>query len=256
MALLGSRKALLWGAFFIAWLLASPALADYCNRPDIGQRVSSKRVIDGDTLDLVDGRRVRLIGINAPEIGRQGKPSEPYAQAARRELQQLVADSSELRLLVGEEQQDRYGRTLGHLFDGMGVNIEARLLRQGLGFTVAVPPNLQLLDCHLQQEQQARHQRLGVWSRSPVRRASQIDAGGFQLVRGRVEQVSRSARHVWLDLDGPLTLRLPAELVAAPDRWQGQELEVRGWVVDRGKPRSGQKRYLLPVLELRLVNLE
>ena len=72
MALLGSRKALLWGAFFIASLLASPALADYCNRPDIGQRGSRKRVIVGDTRDLVDGRRVRGIGIYAPEIGRQG----------------------------------------------------------------------------------------------------------------------------------------------------------------------------------------
>src|SRR5690554_1461310 len=113
MALL-SGKASLWGAFFVFWLLAPTAHAEYCSQPDAGEAVSSKRVIDGDTLDLADGRRVRLIGINAPEMGRDGQPSEPYAQAARRELQRLVS-GSELRMIIGEQPQDRYGRTLGHL---------------------------------------------------------------------------------------------------------------------------------------------
>src|SRR5690554_6263424 len=119
MASSSSKKALLWSAFFIAWLFVPSVLADYCSMPGIGQAVKSKHVIDGDTLDLADGRRVRLIGINAPEIGRQGNVSEPYAQAARKGLQQLVSNA-DLRLLVGEETKDRYGRTLGHLFDAQG----------------------------------------------------------------------------------------------------------------------------------------
>lgn len=256
-ALSGLKKALLWGAFFVFWLPAQPVLADYCSRAGVGVPVITKRVVDGDTLDLTDGRRIRLIGINAPEIGRKGAASEPYAQAARAELRRLV-EGAELRLLIGEEQQDRYGRTLGHLFDVSGANIEARLLRQGLGFTVAVPPNLMLLDCHLQQEQQARRQQLGLWRHGPVRRASQIDAGGFQLVRGRIERVSRAGNHVWVDMDGPLVLRLSRELVGADEiaGWQGRELEVRGWIVDRGKSRRGKKRYMLPILEWRLVSLE
>lgn len=257
MALPGLKKALLWSAFFVGCLLAQPTLADYCAMPGAGQRVSSKYVIDGDTLQLVDGRRVRLIGVNAPETGRQGEVSEPYAQAAKKELLRLVKNA-DLRLLVGEEPDDRYGRTLGHLFDAAGANIEARLLRQGLGFTVAVPPNLLLLDCHLQQEQAARIQRKGVWRESPVRRAAQIDAGGFQVVRGRIEKVSRTARHLWVDLDGPLVLRLPRELADNEGiaGWQGRELEVRGWIVDRGATRRDQKRYMLPILESRLIRLE
>ncbi len=255
MALL-SGKASLWGAFFVFWLLAPTAHAEYCSQPDAGEAVSSKRVIDGDTLDLADGRRVRLIGINAPEMGRDGQPSEPYAQAARRELQRLVS-GSKLRIIIGAQPQDRYGRTLGHLFDARGANIEARLLMRGLGFTVGLPPNTGLLECHLQHEQHARQRDLGVWQHPPVRRAAQVEPG-FQLVRGRIERVSRSREHVWLDMDGPLTLRLPRDMVGVDQllRATGRELEVRGWVVDRGRARPGQKRYMLPQAEARLMFLQ
>lgn len=257
MALSGSRKASLWGAFFIVWLLAAPALADYCAMPGVGQSVTSKYVIDGDTLDLVDGRRVRLIGINAPEIGRRGSVSEPYAQAARKALLRLV-EGAELKLLVGDQAVDKYGRTLAHLFDGQGANIEARLLRQGLGFTVAVAPNLRLLDCHLRNEQLARNQREGVWGDNPVRRAAQVDAGGFQLVRGRVGRIAPAGKYLWVELDGPLVLRLPVDLLGSEGGagWQGRTLEARGWIVDRRSARPDRKRYMLPVDDVRLLVLE
>jgi len=257
MALSGSKKAPLWGAFFIAWLLATPTLADSCSLPGAGEQVVSSRVIDGDTLELGDGRRVRLIGINTPEIGRRGTPSEPYAQKARAELQRLVGDAG-LRLVVGQEARDSYGRTLGHLFDAQGINIEAQLLSRGLGFAVGIPPNLALLECHLRQEQQARHQRLGVWRQVPVKRAAEVSQGGFQLVRGRIVTVQTVGRHTWVELDGPLVLRLPVDLPGAADiaSWRGRELEVRGWVVDRGSSRRGHKRFMLPLLEWRLVHLE
>ncbi len=244
-------------AFFIAWVFIQPARADYCSLPGVGQLVTSKRVIDGDTLDLADGRRVRLIGINTPEIGRQGNTSQPYAQEARKELLRLVKGEG-LRLLVGEEPTDRYGRTLGHLFDGHGVNIEARLLGKGFGFAVAIPPNLQLLDCHLQYEQQARNRLQGVWREAPVRRAAQIDAAGFQVVRGRVDKVSWAGKYLWVDLGGPLVLRLPRDLagIEGVSAWQGRELEVRGWVVDRGAEQRGKARYMLPVPDWRLVNFD
>src|SRR5690606_39851087 len=47
---------------------------------------------------------------------------------------------------------------------------------------------------------------------------------------------------------GPLTLRLPRDMVGVDQllRATGRELEVRGWVVDRGRARQGQKRYMLP----------
>ena len=254
MALPGSKKALLWSAFFVFWLMAAPALAGHCAMPGVGEQVSSKLVIDGDTLDLVDGRRVRLIGVNAPEIGRRGSPSEPHAQAARRELMRLAGKGG-LRLLVGEERTDKYGRTLGHLFDARGANLEAVLLQQGLGFAVGIAPNLRLLDCHLRHEHQARLAQRGIWTRNPVTAAAQLDAGGFRILRGRVARLGRTGSHIWVDLDGPLALRLPIGLIKPADdvAWLGHEVEVRGWVVDRGAVRREYKRYMLPVDDLRLM---
>lgn len=258
MAFSVSQKAPQWGAFFVVWMLAGLAVADTCSQPGAGDPVVSRYVIDGDTLELVDGRRVRLIGINAPEIGRRGKPSEPYAQKARVELERLAGEPG-LHLVVGRESKDRYGRTLAHLFDARGTNIEGRLLRSGVGFAIGIAPNLALLDCHLHLESLARSERLGVWSQTPVTRAADIQTGGFHVIRGRVVTVKRAGRYVWVGMDGPLVLRLNeggSERFTEIDGWPGRQLEVRGWVVDRQSRRQGHKRFMLPVLEPRMVNVD
>src|SRR3546814_12589758 len=99
---------------------------------------------------LVDGRSVRLIGINTPELGRDGRKAEPFALAARRRLQALVqASDGRVGLVLGQERHDRYGRTLAHAYDAQGRNLEAVLLADGLGFMVAVAPNTQIGRAHV-----------------------------------------------------------------------------------------------------------
>ena len=51
---------------------------------------------DGDTLALEDGRSVRLLGINTPETGRDGEPSEPFAEDARALLSRFAAPGATL----------------------------------------------------------------------------------------------------------------------------------------------------------------
>ncbi|SDT11851.1 nuclease homologue [Halopseudomonas litoralis] len=258
MALSVSQKASRWGAFFIVWMLVGPVFAGNCIQPGAGELVISRYVIDGDTLELVDGRRVRLIGINAPEIGRRGRASEPYAQKARAELERLVGEAG-LRLMVGKDPKDHYGRTLGHLFDARGANIEAQLLRVGMGFAIGIAPNLTLFDCHLEQEALARSERVGVWGQAPVTRAADLQEGGFHLIRGRVVTIERAGRYVWVELDGPLTLRLPAaesQRFGELSSWKSRQLEVRGWIVDRQARRHSHKRFMLPLLEPRMVSFE
>ncbi|WP_150304508.1 thermonuclease family protein [Pseudomonas saliphila] len=253
LAMLDTRKALLRGAFFIAWLLAPPVYADVCSLAGRSEPVAIGHVIDGDTLQLQDGRRLRLIGINTPEIGRRGQISEPFAQAARRRLQQLT-EAKGLHLAVGLDGKDHYGRTLGHLFTAEGDNIEALLLREGLGYALAVPPNVNLVDCHRLAEREARQGSEGVWQRSPVIAAGEVASGGFQIIRGRVESVSKAGKFYWLELDGPVVMRiaindsqyvgsLPIETLT------GSEVEARGWVVDRkrGALKPGHKPFMLPL---------
>lgn len=80
-------------------------------------------MVDGDTVHLRDGRSVRLIGINAPELAHNGRTTEPFAEAAKQRLQALVsASDGRLALQPGRQPRDHYGRTLAHLFDASGAN--------------------------------------------------------------------------------------------------------------------------------------
>ena len=105
------KKASLVGAFFVSaiWLSAAQA---FCPTPAGLSSVSVQRVVDGDTLRLSDGRSVRMIGLNTPELGKQGRSDEPFAVAARKRLEALVADSGgRVGLQPGQQAKDHYGRT-------------------------------------------------------------------------------------------------------------------------------------------------
>ncbi|MEN5140106.1 thermonuclease family protein [Pseudomonas juntendi] len=251
------KKAPLVGAFFVAAVWQLPALA-FCPLPDRPQQVMVRAVVDGDTLRLVDGRRVRLIGINAPEIGRKGRTSEPYAEAAKRRLQALVKGSDgRVGLVPGVESKDKYGRTLAHVYGPNGDNLEAQLLREGLGLHVAVAPNVRLSGCQQLAEHAARRAGVGLWRRSPVVPASDVRQSGFALVSGRVESIERNRGEVWLNLGSAMVLQVPARLRRNfPDRFfdnlKGRQVEARGWVLDRsrrGVLKPGQRRWVLPLTD-------
>jgi endonuclease YncB( thermonuclease family) len=249
------RKASLVGAFFVCALFQAPVQA-LCPPAGPLQVVEVQRVVDGDTLRLLDGRSVRLIGLNSPELGRQGRAAEAFAESARRRLAELVAASDgRVGLRLGRESRDRYGRVLAHAYDARGHNLEAQLLAEGLGYLVAIPPNLALLECQRAAERAARGARAGLWRREPLLSPQQLAHSGFALVRGRVERVERNGGGLWLELDGPLVLRVAPSALRHFDslrlqRLVGQRVEARGWVVDRqrrGGVQPGQARWLLPL---------
>lgn len=251
------KKASLVGAFFVFGFYVGAALA-FCPAPGKLPSVKVQRVVDGDTLRLVDGRNVRLIGLNTPEIGRQGRANEPFSDAARKRLQALVAASDgQVSLRYGQQAKDHYGRTLAHAYDNRGRNLEAQLLGEGLGYQVAVAPNLALVHCQQTAERSARQARIGLWQRSPVKSPAQLKQGGFSLLRGRVEHVERNAGGVWLEMADGLVLHIAPRALAnfdlrAVQRLEGRKVEARGWVIDRTKRgglRKGQARWMLPLTD-------
>ncbi|QRY80982.1 thermonuclease family protein [Pseudomonas sp. PDNC002] len=253
-----SKKASLVGAFFMAVCFAADVSAAACPKPSSPEVVRVVRVVDGDTLKLADGRSVRLIGVNAPELAHHGRSEEPFAVAAQRRLQELVAaNDGEVGLITGQQGKDKYGRTLAHAYDSRGNNLESRLLAEGLGYLVAIAPNTDLVACQQAAEREARSAKLGLWKRAPVQTAEQVHESGFAVVRGRVEQVQRNRGGLWIDLDGPLVLRIEARLVKQFDDatlrdLKGRQVEARGWVIDRsarGGVKPGQARWMLPVTD-------
>ncbi|MCP8462983.1 thermonuclease family protein [Pseudomonas sp. ZM23] len=253
-----SKKASLVGAFFMAALFSLDASAASCPKPHSPEIVRVARVVDGDTLKLADGRSVRLIGVNAPELAHRGRSEEPFAVAAKRGLEQLVAaNDDEVGLVSGRQGKDKYGRTLAHAYDAQGNNLESRLLAEGLGYLVAIAPNTELTACQQVAEREARSAGLGLWKRSPVQTPQQLHESGFALVRGRVEQVERNRGGIWIDFDGPLVLRIDFRSLDNFDadalrNLRGRQVEARGWVIDRaerGSVKPGQARWMLPLTD-------
>ena len=251
------KKASLVGAFFVFGVYSGAALA-FCPAPGKLPSAKVQRVVDGDTLRLVDGRNVRLIGLNTPELGRQGRSAEPFADVARKRLQALVAASDgRVSLQYGQQAKDHYGRTLAHAYDSRGRNLEAQLLAEGLGYLVAVAPNLALVQCQQAAERSARQARAGLWQRSPVQAAEQLNSGGFALVQGQVERVERNGGGLWLEMGDSLVLHIAPRVLDNFDQravqgLEGRRVEARGWVIDRsrrGGLRAGQARWMLPLTD-------
>ncbi len=236
-------------ALFALAFAAVPAAARECPADRIDESVRVRFVNDGDTLTLSDGRRVRLIGINAPEIAHDDRPGEPGGIEARNSLRRLVRESGQrIGLRFDEERRDRHGRWLAHVFDRKGRNLAALLVERGEAFAVTIPPNLWQSRCLHALEQTARRNRRGVWG-MPFWKPVDLDRAqerkrlrtGFRLLRGRVLDSVRLKPGTRVRLSGGVTLWIPARDRRYFGRngmgdWKGRRLEARGWMyLRRGK---------------------
>lgn len=240
---------------FLCLLFALPVFAE-CGKPE-GVLLSVKHVADGDTLKLADGRSVRVLGINAPELARGNKPAQPYGQASRSAAQQFVRQADgRVRLGFERERTDHYGRLLAHVYDAKGRSLGAAMLQQGMAAHIAVPPNTVQADCLQPFEQAARTSGLGLWrdrywNYAPADQLSPKE-GGFRVVSGRVQKVEVNSS-VWLELKGNLVVRIARQdwlgFGYTKQQWlslKGQSVAVRGWIQVR-EARQGRKPLVLQV---------
>jgi micrococcal nuclease len=128
-------------------------------------------VEDGDSITLEDGRRVRYLGIDAPERGGPGK-GEYLAEEAHRFNRQLVR-GQEVRLEYEAERLDRYQRLLArvHLKNGLWVNGE--MVKRGLAHVLCQAPNTEKFEELLKRQREAMDDRRGIWSKA----LEETDAG-------------------------------------------------------------------------------
>jgi len=236
-----SKRAHRTGALFAFWLLCllqAPAWADSCPPFRADEWVRSAHVYDGDTIKLEDGRKVRFLGINTPEIGYNGEPSEPFAEKARQALKELLADNPRLALRYEEDRKDRYGRLLAHVYLPDKRDVELLLLRQGLAAAVAIAPNVGNFDCYLAAEREAQDR--GMWQSPYYQGVETTDlprgTHGFRLLRGKVVHVGESRQAYWLDFAGHVAARIPKrDLPLFEDRLdlrklKGKRIRLRGWL--------------------------
>ncbi|MDD5558229.1 thermonuclease family protein [Candidatus Methylomirabilis sp.] len=118
--------------------------------------VRVKRIYDGDTVLLEDGRTVRYLGINAPEY------QEPFYLKAKR-LNESLVTGREIRLEFDQERTDGYGRVLAYVYAGNEM-INARLVQEGLAHTFFIGPNRTHHTLLLRLQAEAQQRKIGIWS--------------------------------------------------------------------------------------------
>lgn len=123
------------------------------------------RVVDGDTIDAAGVGRVRLLGIDAPEVGGTFEQPAPFAVEARERLQSLVLHHW-VCLRCDGAQRDDYGRRLFNVFVESGTFINAVLVREGLA-RVSARRRLQRWEDLRRAEEEAQSRRRGMWGERP-----------------------------------------------------------------------------------------
>lgn len=121
------------------------------------------RVVDGDTLVLDAGEKVRLIGINTPETVDPRRPVQWYGKEAS-ERAKAMLQGRRVRLGFDVEKRDRYGRTLAYLWLEDGTFVNLRLVEEGYAFSYPYPPNVAHEAEFRAAERRARERGLGLWS--------------------------------------------------------------------------------------------
>ena len=171
---MSSRSAGFWVAVFLVLAFAGGGGLDLLSdgggssRSDLTGRVT--RVVDGDTVKVKLANRarirtVRYIGVDTPETVKPGEPVQCFGKQASSFNKRLV-EGRRVRLVIGRERTDRYGRLLAYVFvSGRGNRfVNAELLRRGYARTLAIPPNTDRAGRFAVLERRARNGRRGLWA--------------------------------------------------------------------------------------------
>jgi len=121
-------------------------------------------VLDGDTIDVATVGRVRLLGIDAPEIGHRFDTTAPFGREAKERLTSLIAHRW-VRLEFDGKREDMYDRRLAYVLLEDGTFVNAVLVREGLA-RVSTRVPLARLDQLRRAEADAHEHRRGIWSAS------------------------------------------------------------------------------------------
>jgi len=120
------------------------------------------RVIDGDTIQIAGGERVRYIGMDTPETVDPNLPVECYGPEATEENKKLVGGQT-VRLEKDITNRDKYGRLLRYVYVGdTFVNLE--LVKEGYAKMANYPPDEKYNDEISQAQEEAKASGLGLWT--------------------------------------------------------------------------------------------
>jgi micrococcal nuclease len=142
---------------------AEPAL-DVVGPGPPGERTSARvtKHTDGDTLWLSEIGKVRLIGVDTPEVYFH---AECYGHEASAFVERILPLGSEVRYRLGVEQRDRYGRALAYVWLRDGRFLNRLLVARGYAQPLTIPPNVEYEELFVRVARRAREAGRGLWGR-------------------------------------------------------------------------------------------
>lgn len=133
-----------------------------------GERVLVTKVIDGDTVELENGTRVRLIGIDTPETKDPRRSVQCFGKEASNETKKLL-EGKVVILQKDVSETDKYNRLLRYIFlpldNGQILFVNDYLVREGFALVLTYPPDVKYNEQFREAERQARENNKGLWGR-------------------------------------------------------------------------------------------
>lgn len=160
------------------------------------------KVIDGDTIVLESGVKVRYIGVDTPETVHPSKPVEFMGKEAS-DFNKGLVEGKDVRLEYDVQREDKYGRTLAYVYVG-DLFVNAELVRMGYAQVSTYPPNVRHVDLFTALQREAREAGRGLWDEAAASKwnspAPQTDSSRYYITktgskyhRGGCRYLSKSA---------------------------------------------------------------
>ena len=197
-------------SFFILIIFSTFSYAT-CQHAKWDETAIVKKVNDGDTVTLDDGRRVRFIGINTPEINYKNlRKSAPYAIEAKALIERYVRKGDKVKLVFDRSKHDKYGRMLAYVYSRTGRNLALMQLQKGFAKHWVVGKNDAFWKCFQIAERQARKRKKGVWSNFKPLKASQFKKSdaGYQYVSGVITTINKTSKGLFFVLDKKIAVKV------------------------------------------------
>jgi len=187
------------GAFF------KNHIQSFCFYNEFPSEAGVAKVIDGDTLVLDGGEKVRYLGINAPEIrvryGNQWIPRAQICGEEARAYNQKLVEGKRVRLEYDQKKRDDYNRILAYVW-GDGILINGEMLRQGLALVDVRFPNRKHQKMFFDFQKEAREFHRGIWGKIEDHTFSEQEAfkliGEIGGVQGTIISVNIGREKVYL----------------------------------------------------------
>ena len=124
------------------------------------------RIVDGDTIEIETGEKVRLIGINTPETVDARKSVECFGNEASNETTRLILNKN-ITLEKDISETDKYGRLLRYIYkDGEFIN--KTLVENGFAYATSYPPDIKYQHELTNAQKDAKQKKAGLWSHCPI----------------------------------------------------------------------------------------